>query len=381
LHAGANPATARIFLSEATGCKRDEQPTCAIPARGDIEAFNRNCRAANSMRKLLLLAALATALALGVWWWLQRPLPVTTAVIARGSAAEVIYATGLVEPDRWAEVTSLARARIVDTCRCEGRFVELGAVLFRLDDSAAMAHVAELEAQLDLARKDLQRASDLQRRGIATEERVDQATAAVSQHSAAVTRARSELRDYVIVAPMAGQVLRLDGEIGEVVTPGEPLAWVGQPQPLLVNASVNEEDIPRVALGQRALLKADAFPGRPLDATVHAITPMGDPELKTYRVRLALPDDTPLFIGMSVEVNILVRTVEATLLAPAPAVVEGAVFVLGPDGRARRQPVATGIVGAEAVEITGGVEAGATVVSPVPAGLGDGARIAVRGPG
>ncbi|HRY25601.1 MAG: efflux RND transporter periplasmic adaptor subunit [Geminicoccaceae bacterium] len=333
------------------------------------------------MRKLLLLAALATALALGVWWWLQRPLPVTTAVIARGSAAEVIYATGLVEPDRWAEVTSLARARIVDTCRCEGRFVELGAVLFRLDDSAAMAHVAELEAQLDLARKDLQRASDLQRRGIATEERVDQATAAVSQHSAAVTRARSELRDYVIVAPMAGQVLRLDGEIGEVVTPGEPLAWVGQPQPLLVNASVNEEDIPRVALGQRALLKADAFPGRPLDATVHAITPMGDPELKTYRVRLALPDDTPLFIGMSVEVNILVRTVEATLLAPAPAVVEGAVFVLGPDGRARRQPVATGIVGAEAVEITGGVEAGATVVSPVPAGLGDGARIAVRGPG
>lgn len=327
------------------------------------------------MRRFLILASLAVASALGAWWWLQRPLPVTTARIVQGSAADVIYATGLVEPDRWAEVTSLVQARITETCRCEGHFVELGTVLFRLDESAARSNVEELEAGLELAQKNLQRATDLRRRGIATEERVDEATAGVGQMLAAVAAARSRLRDYVIAAPMAGQVLRLDGEIGEVARPGEPLAWVGQPRPLLVNAAVNEEDIPRVARGQRALLKVDAFPGQELEAVVDRITPMGDPELKTYRVRLALPEDTPLFVGMTVEVNIVVRTVPDALLAPAPALVDGAVFVVGADGRARRRPVETGIVGAVAVELTGGVEAGETVVSPVPGGLGDGDKV------
>jgi hypothetical protein len=38
---------------------------------------------------------------------------------------------------------------------------------------------------------------------------------------------------------------------------------------------------------------------------VESVTPMGDPVAKTYRVRFDLPEDTPLMIGMSVEVNVV----------------------------------------------------------------------------
>ena len=52
------------------------------------------------------------------------------------------------------------------------------------------------------------------------------------------------------------------------------------------------------------LLRTDAFPGQRLEGKVREITPMGDIAAKTYRVKMALPDDTPLKPGMSVTVQI-----------------------------------------------------------------------------
>jgi hypothetical protein len=65
---------------------------------------------------------------------------------------------------------------------------------------------------------------------------------------------------YRITAPDCGQILRLDADVGEVAQPGEVLFTVGQPTPLEIVAEINEEDIPLVAVGQRALLRTDAFP-------------------------------------------------------------------------------------------------------------------------
>src|SRR5262245_62309560 len=106
---------------------------------------------------------------------------------------------------------------------------------------------------------------------------------------------------------MDGVVLRRDGEVGEIAEVGQILFRVGVLKPLQVVAEVNEEDIPRVSVGQTVLLRTDAFAGRRLEGTVHEITPMGDAVAKTYRIRVALPDDTPLHVGMSVEGNVIAR--------------------------------------------------------------------------
>ncbi len=321
--------------------------------------------------------ALLVALAAGGAWALHlwfRPEPVSVAPVTRGTAAEIVYATGVVEPEFWAEVTPVARGRIVESCRCEGRHVREGDLLFRLDDTEMRAHADELTALLELAEKEFERTADLYDRGITTRERYDRDLANLAKLRASLAATRSQLVDLEIRAPLDGQVLRLEGEVGEVAALGEPLAWVGRPRPLLVVAEVNEEDIPRVAVGQRALLEADAFAGRALAAEVAAITPMGNPELKTYRVRLALPGDTPLLIGMSVDVNIVVRTVADALLAPAPALIGNRLQVVR-GGRIALTPVETGIRGAERVEVTSGVAEGALVVSPARDDLADGAAV------
>lgn len=327
------------------------------------------------MRWLLVILVLLGAGG-GAFVWL-RPLPVTVARIAPGTAAEVVYAAGIVEPVRSAAIAAVARARIIDTCACEGEAVSAGAPILRLDDAAARAHLAELDAKVDLAEKALSRAESLLERRVISADRFDTAQALFLELSAARAAARAAIDELTLRAPLDGVVLRLDGEPGEVAEPGKPVAWVGPPRPLRIEADVNEEDIPRVRPGQPALIRADAFPGRVLAAEVATITPMGDADLRTYRVRLSLPDDTPLMIGMSVEVNIVIREEAGALLAPAAAVTGGQLQVVE-DGVVRRRPVAVGIAGPETVQIVSGAAAGAVVVSPADPTLADGRRVRVQ---
>lgn len=100
------------------------------------------------MRVLLVFAAFAAAAL--VAWWVWQPVTVSIAAPYRGDAAEIVYASGVVEPRIWAKVTPLVRERIVEQCNCEGSKVSKGDVLARLDATEAQAALAELEARLSL---------------------------------------------------------------------------------------------------------------------------------------------------------------------------------------------------------------------------------------
>jgi multidrug efflux pump subunit AcrA (membrane-fusion protein) len=125
-------------------------------------------------------------------------------------------------------------------------------------------------------------------------------------------------------------------------------------------------------------LKADAFPGELLNAMVKSITLKGNPVTKTYRVRHSLPGDTPLFIGMSVEANIIVRTVADTLLVPRAAI-NGDTILIVETGRIVAREITTGIVGIDKVEVLTGISQGDRVVAVYTDDLKVGQRVAIAG--
>ncbi|MBB5703676.1 RND family efflux transporter MFP subunit [Ochrobactrum daejeonense] len=330
------------------------------------------------MRLTRVIACIAAIGMIGAaaGWYIWRPVPVSVVTPSGGDAAEVVYASGVVEPRTWAKVAPVVHERIVEQCNCEGERVAQGTVLARLDDSEVRAVLVELKVRLALARDELRRQSALFTKNINSQQSVDAARSNVDQLEAMVAGREAKLDSYVLRAPSAGVVLRRDGEVGEIAQLGSVLFWVGEPKPLIVIADVNEEDIPRVAVGQKALLKSDAFPGRNLDAVVDSITPKGDPVTKTYRVRLRLPDETPLMIGMSADVNIVIRVSRSALLVPSVAV-DGAKVVVAENGNARQREIRVGIRGTAAVEVLSGVDEAARIISPYPTGLPDGARITI----
>lgn len=327
------------------------------------------------MKRIVILLAIVAVAAVawgGFVWWRDRPVPVTVVAPHMGRAADVVYATGVVEPVRWAKVTSVLRERIVELCSCEGETVLAGQVIGRLDSTAARATLAELEARARLSEQELDRAAGLLERRVVSQQAFEKAENDHSRNVALVAAQAARLGDYELRAPMDGQVLRRDGEVGEVAEPGAVLFWVGQERPLQIVADVNEEDIPLVRRGQKAVVRADAFPDSSFEAKVERITPKGDPVLKTYRVYLAFPQETPLMIGMTSDVNIVVREVENAMLIPLAALDEDRVLVLEDNGRLAERRISVGIRGIEEVQVLEGLGTGDRVVSPWAEGLAAG---------
>lgn len=328
---------------------------------------------ARSSRFIIAILAVG-AVAAGAWWWLGHGLEVTAVAPSRGTAAEIVYATGAVEPVRWARVTSLIRDRIIDICDCEGKTVAKGDVLVRLDDREVRAQLDELRAREDFAKREMARVTELIARNIATTQAFERARMDLQQIQALILLQSQKIEDYSIVAPMDGVVLRRDGEVGEITDVGQVLVRVGVPKPLQVVAEVNEEDIPRVAIGQIVLFRTDAFPDQRLEGKVREITPMGDVAAKTYRIKIALPDNTPLKPGMSVEANVVTRETAGALLVPAEAVQGTNVYVIDND-RLKKKSVTVGIRGTRMVEILSGLTEQDRIASPISAEMREDRRV------
>jgi RND family efflux transporter MFP subunit len=327
-------------------------------------------------KRAFTVLVIVVAIAGLLWWRFGRGLEVTAVTPIRGTAVEIVYGTGAVEPVRWAKVASLLRQRIVDLCYCESKQVAKGDVLARLDDKEARAQLNELRAREDFAKREFTRVTELIGRGVASTQAFERISSDLRQIQGLISVQMEKLDAYTITAPIDGVVLRRDGEIGEIAEQGQILFRVGAPTPLHVVAEVNEEDIPRVAIDQTVLLRTDAFPGQRLEGKVYEITPMGDAVAKTYRIRISLPNDTPLHIGMSVEANIVTREKANALLVPADAVIGSRVFAV--DGnRVRARQIEVGIRGARQIEILSGLKESERVVAPAPESLADGQRVRV----
>jgi membrane fusion protein (multidrug efflux system) len=323
---------------------------------------------------LAAIAMVTLFLSAVAWWWWRGPPMVTAAYVKRGSAAEIVYATGAVEPETWSRSTPLVRGRIVERCRCEGKAVVKGEVLARLDDKELVANLNELQAQEEYQHREFDRKVQLLARGATTSQAHEKAESDLARIRAQIAAQTERLEYFKIVAPMTGIVLKEDGEVGDMVEPGTILYRIGLGKPLWVVAEVNQEDIPRIRIGQRALLRSDAFSSQVLPGVVKQLTPAGDPVAKTFRIRVSLPDDSPLQVGMSVEANIVSREKPDVLLAPANAIVNNGLLVIG-NGRVRFRKVETGLRGANFVEVVEGASEGELVASPATTNIMDGSRI------
>src|SRR5712692_7207634 len=327
-----------------------------------------------------VLAVLAVAAVAGAYFMYPdffQPPTVTTAVAIRAPVSEAIYGTGTVEPERWAKVVPLQRRRLVELCRCEGQAVKAGQVLGRQDDAEERSALHQLEINNEQLERDLNRALRDRDKSEAAKTEYEQRSTQFEDSKSRINAQNVRLDALVLRAPLDGMVLRRDGEVGEIVGPTDVLFWVGPPAPMQVVAEINEEEITRIAAGQKAFLRSEAFPTQALRATVSQITPKGDPTRKTFRVYLLLPRDTPLRIGMTVEVNIIYREKTAAIVVPNEAVSGNAVQVVS-DGKVQRVPVTVGIRGSRNVEIIGNVSKDTTVLSPARADLADGTRVRVE---
>ncbi|MGA7325847.1 MAG: efflux RND transporter periplasmic adaptor subunit [Rhodomicrobium sp.] len=335
-------------------------------------------QAARLKRLHLLVVVAGIACAGALTWWLLQPSAVTVVPVLRGPAIQAVYATGTVEASITIRVAPQAAGRLLELKADEGQTVKAWDVLARLDDSDLRASVEELEARAKYAEQQFERAGALLKQGWATREKFDQAKSELDAARQSARRSGELLTFMSLRTPVDGHIIRRDGEVGDYIPVNQPVFYVAKAGvPLRISADVDEEDIPLVKIGQKVLIRADAFPARIFTGEVTEITPKGDPVARNYRVRVELPFDTALMIGMTAETNIVTIERENALLVPASAV-SGTVLWVVRNGKAERVPAQIGIKGRDRFEIIAGLADDDKVVINPPASLTSGKRVRLR---
>lgn len=336
-----------------------------------------------STRVLLTLVVVGLLIGIFALRWVNSGPALKVVNVTRGPAVSAVYATGTVEPTVMVQIAPRVSARLKSLEADEGDRVEAGQVLVRLDDEEPQAALLEAKVQEALHEQEFERASALLARRAISQDEFDKARSRMNTARAARQAAEARLSYVTLRAPQAGTVIRRDGEVGELVTVDQTVMWLSSEDPLRITAEVDEEDIALVRQDARVLIRADAFPGRVFEGKVLQVTPKGDPVARSYRVRISVPEDSPLRIGMTAETNIIDRQVDNVLLV-APEALDMSNSGNGPNAavvwRVRDhvlEPISVqvGVRGESAAEIIGAVQEGDVLVHTPPPDLVPGTRV------
>ena len=405
---------------------KDQLASLKIDRSGDAAA-----EGGRGKKWIWVIFALIALGSVGGFFLRPRATPVKTALAAEAASgsgpAAVLNASGYVTARRQATVSSKITGKVAEILVEEGMKVDEGQVLARLDDrqarleldlaqaqlGAAEKALAETEANLALAKKDLERNRQLTAGGVSSQAALDTAEAQATSLEARLARQRGDaevtrrnvailrqlLDDTIIRAPFAGVAITKDAQPGEMVSPVSAgggftrtgISTIVDMASLEIEVDVNESYLQRVTSGQKVRATLDAYPEAPFPAHLITVIPAADRDKATVKVRIGFDQlDSRILPDMAVKVTFLAdtpaagaaeaagggsRAVRVTRSALRDDASGKIVFVVGPEGELERRAVSVVLGTGDMAEVTAGLHAGERVVIEGPETLAAGDRV------
>ena len=415
------------------------EQSMVLPVKKTSTAASSIWAAILAHRWFLLVAVLIFGV--GAWQGVRLILGPAVVVdqLKRGNLVESVVASGHVETPYRVEIGSQITGTVADVLVKEGERVGKGQPLISLEARELKAAVgqaqgavaqaearmrqldeltlpsareAQAQAQANLANAQVkfERTSQLASNGYATRQALDDAQKVLDVARAQMRAAEVQVytaspggSDYVmaqtqlnqaranldtvesrlayatIAAPRDGVLITRSVERGAVVQPGKALLVLAPAGELQLVLQIDERNLGKIALGQKALASADAYPDRRFAAVVSYINPGVDISRASVEVKLTVADPPDyLRQDMTVSVDIEVATSNNALVLPVRSVhdlLSGQPWVLGiKDGRAAKRTVKVGLHGNSHIEILEGM-AETEVAIPSNSGILTGQRV------
>ena len=372
-----------------------------------------------------LLGVAVLAVSGGTWWALHRgpePTEVQVAVVGREDLQAKVTANGKVQAQRKVDLSATIAGQVTRLAVKEGDVVKKGQFLLQIDAANPRAAARSMEASVqallrdlesahanrEQARLDARRAEENHKASIISNADLDRARTALATAEAAVLGAerrveqaratsdgaRDTLSKTTVVSPIDGIVTARRVEEGEVAVvgvlnqPGTVLLTVSDMSVVETEMEVDETSIPAVKLAQEARIRIDAYPNRTFDGVV---TEVGNsPIVKTgtqseaikFKVKIQIKNPpADVKPGLSVQADIMTGFRAQALVVPLQALIvrdierkpgetpkpgaprdeEGVYLMEG--GKARFQPIQTGLLGELSTEVTSGLKGGESLVT------------------
>jgi HlyD family secretion protein len=376
-------------------------------------------------KHVVLIVIVILAVAGGAFAYSKRgpkPTEIEIATVGREDIQAKVTANGKVQATKKVDISATIPGQITMLAVKEGDRVAKGQLLLTIDAvnprAAARSNEFSMEAllrdqqsaqaNLTQARSDLRRAEENFAARIIPEAEIQRARTTVATAEAAaasvsqrVQQARATLegaRDTLaktqVRSPMDGIVTAKRVEEGEVAvigiqnSPGTVLLTISDMSVVETELEVDETSIPSVKLGQEARIRIDAYPNQTFKGVVTEVG--GSPILPAqgqtsnaikFLVKVEIKDPPPdIKPGLSVSADILTGRREKALVVPIQALVirdrevkpgdaaagtprdEEGVFLME-DGKAKFQPIKTGLLGELSLEVRDGLKGGETLIT------------------
>jgi len=308
-------------------------------------------------------------------------IPVEAVTVAVERVDLTIPAVGSLRSNESVVLSPEIAGRVVEILGDEGQAVTAGTPVARLDQSVYKAEIAEIEANLALARANFKRADELMRKNAGTARARDEAEAEMRVEEAKLASSQARLDKTVIAAPFDGVLGLRSVSVGQYLAEGGAIFKLEAIDPLKVDFRVPEIYFGKVRIGQTINVEVDALPGEPVTGTVYAIDPLVDEQGRAIVVRATLPNkDKRLRPGLFARVALIYDTIAEAILVPEQAIVpigEDKFLFKVVNGKAALVKVTIGERFKGRAEIRQGLAAGDTVVTAGQLKIHDGADVTV----
>ncbi|MCA8115469.1 efflux RND transporter periplasmic adaptor subunit [Burkholderia cepacia] len=316
------------------------------------------------------------------------PMPVSTIRAEPRSVADEWQAVGSLQAVHEVLLAPDTSGRVTAVKFDAGQSVKEGAVLIQLYDAPEQADRAAAVAKADFAQLQLRRSQALAPTGAEPRELLEQHKADAAQTAAAVRQLDARIQQKSIRAPFSGQLGIRRINLGQYLNAGDAIATLTQLDPLYVNFTLPQQDMPRLTSGAPVQVTVDAVPGRIFTARISAIEPRIDGETRNVAVQALLPNtDRLLKPGMYVTARLVLPATTDNIVLPLTAIQTSAsgdsvVVVKGADaqgvGKAVAVPVITGRRLGEEVLVSQGIKPGDIVVMAGQNRLPPGATVKIN---
>ncbi|WP_018403925.1 efflux RND transporter periplasmic adaptor subunit [Marinobacter gelidimuriae] len=253
-----------------------------------------------------------------------------------------------------------------------GDLVSKGDVLIRLDAAIDEAALRTRGAEAQLTRQEFKRIADLLPKRAVSQSQYDQAKANYDAANARVNEAEAQLSKKVIRAPFDGTVgIRLVDQ-GQYIATGTPIVEINMLDPIYVDYTLSEKNLPDVAVGYSVVTTVAAVPNTEFTGTVSAINTSVSADTRTVRIRASFANrDQLLRPGMFATVNTRQPDNMTVVTVPRTAISYNTygdfAFVVEDNDQGQkvvnRRSVRSGDARDDRVAVLEGLEAGETVVS------------------
>lgn len=314
---------------------------------------------------------------------------VKTAAVETGPAANLIEVPGIGAFRDETRLSFKVGGVIERIAVREGESVEKAQRLGSLNKQDVDAAVSQARANHDKAQRDLVRGKLLREQEVIAKVQLDNLETAAQAARAQLSQALFASQTADITAPANGLVLKRFAQVGEVVSPGQPVLLVGSKSSgFVMKASLADTQAVHMQLGKKAEVEFDALPGVTWPGKVIELSQAADPATGTYGVLIAV--DTSVHNGVNLLSGMQGRArIEPTNFTgtrsyvPIEAVVEGDnkaawLFTVQADNTVKRQSVQVAFINGDRIALQEPLPAGTRVASTGAAYLQDGETVKVQ---